>query len=717
MIQGSRLQRRTHLVSAVIGLCCALALGLLSIAGCVPGEVIDLPEPLSKPTPAGTGTLQAGFARVDITPPPGFGLFGYGPEGKKTVGYRNRLYIRALVLEGKNGEVIAFAVADLGVISTILHRLVAQKVHAATDSAIGADRLILSATHTHSAPGHYLSAWPLNEFGSSVMGYDPQLAEWLADRIATAVYTAYVARRPARAAWGIQNVWGHTRNRSHAAYRLNSDAPAFELTEPPSAIDDLRRLVNPRWAMLRVDVQRPGGDYVPAGALSIFAIHGTGFPSGNDLYDADIHGLVERGLERHIGPDGVHLFANGTQGDVSPNWPPDTRCAPAEMRPGRRPGGPRTPPAKDDWHEPSPASVAACLSAATEYVRYVGNALADTARRMFEGLAPRLSSNLSVGRAFETLLLTGDSARQEGLCERPQAGTATAAGGPDGRSRYYGWKVLGVFPLGIEGGGHAIDSTRTGCQRPKRTLLGPVQSRLVGRFQFPEFAELAVIRVGDMLIGTVPGEVTTVAGLRMMAAMQAVRPPTVSADNLAILGLANGDLRYITTEEEYWAQLYEGGSNLYGPKTAKVIAGRLHNLTLRLSSGPGEPWPDAEVGPISVRPGEAYSYWPETGERPDSLRFEAAPACRDDTVVARWFDAPPGSMVPAQGLVLSFVRLADGYAVVDDDIDVEVRAVGKRRRGFLWESRWTPPGGVTAGDRFTLTLLRWPGSPSVTIKC
>ena len=703
-------------VSALVARGALLAMTTLAIAGC--GKyVIELPpSPVSKPAAADPDSLKAGFARVDITPPPGFGNFGYGPEGRRTVGYRNRLYARALVLEDKDGEVIAFALADLDVISTLLHRRVAAKVYAATDSTIGADRLILSATHTHSAPGHFLSAWPVNAFGSSVMGFDPELTDSLTAWIANAVIEAYNARRPAVAAWTVENVWRHTRNRGYPAYVLNASRPAFQIRAPPFALDDVHKSVNPRWAMLRVDTVVASGDYVPAGALSVFAIHGTGFPAANDLYDADIHGLVARGLERHIDSLvvgdlqgrsrslGVHLFANGTEGDVSPSWPPESRCPPFRMKPGRRAGGPRTPLAKDDWQGPSEEQIATCLAAAKAYVKYVGHALADTAIRIFDDLKPRLRADISIARAFQTLLLTDELARQR-LCERGQAGTSVAAGGPDGRSRFEGWELFGFIPLGLESGGHAVSESRSDCQRPKRTFLAPLQSKLVGSKQFPEQTQIAVVRVGNMLIGTVPGEVTTMAGLRMMAAMQAAIPDSTLSDSLAILGLANGDLRYITTAEEYWAQLYEGGSNLYGPETAGVLADQLRDLTASLFSDSAT----VIVGRMSIKPGKEYSFWPKEGARPDILRLETA-ACRGGTVVARWYDAPPGSMVPAHGLVLEFTRVRDELSVVDDDIDVEVRAIADKGPGYLWEARWTPPDGVMQGERFKLNFKRWPGS-------
>jgi len=703
----------------------SLLLTMLALGACAPGSV-PLPTPVSSPAEPGSGKLLAGFARVDITPPVGYGLFGYGPEAKRAVGHRSRLYARSLVMKGANGELIAFAVTDLGLISTLLHRRAAERVAARTDGAIGADRLMLAATHTHSAPGHFLSAWPLNEFGSSVAGYDSVLTNWLADRIAVSVAEAYRTLVPARAGWDVTEVWGHTRNRAYEAYVTNSGLTSLRTAAPDWLPDDLHRAVNPRWTMLRVDIDpQRDGTYEPGGALSIFAIHGTGYPYGNDLYDADVHGLVAKRLEEVIdaqgepagagdGRRGVHLFANGAEGDVSPDWPPESRCDPASLGPERRLGGPRTPRAKDDWQQPPPQNVGACMAAAKAYVRRLGRALGDTAVRIFRDLGASLTSDVEIERAFETLALV-ESADSLGVCGKAETGAATAAGAVDGRSRYLGWKMFGLFSLGIEPGGRSIDTSRTDCQRPKRTLLDDVQSRLVGRFDYSAFTQLAVVRLGDMLIGTVPGEASTVAGLRMMAAMQEARRTGGYGDRVTILGLANGDLRYVTTREEYWSQLYEGGSNIYGPGTAEMLAAELARLTASLTGGSSPPI--VRVDSIEARPGTSYALGPERGPRPDALQYDQLPECRGDTVVVRWLDAPPGSMVAADGPIVAFERVGSGEPAIDDDIDVEVRALGGRKEGFLWEARYTPPKGVAPGDRFRVSLLRWDGAAPRIARC
>jgi hypothetical protein len=185
-------------------------------------------------------------------------------------------------------------------------------------------------------------------------------------------------------------------------------------------------------------------------------------------------------------------------------------------------------------------------------------------------------------------------------------GTATAAGGVDGLTRHNRWRLFGLWSLGIEAGGAAIDSSNAGCHGPKRVMAPIFQSRLVGPHQYPSFVQLAALRIGDMLVGVVPAEVTTMAGLRIMRAMQTERPMHVAEDHVAIMGIANGHIQYVTTREEYGAQLYEGSSNVYGPGTAEMLRDQLMSLTRSLKGND----PIVVVGPITVKPGPPLVGWP-----------------------------------------------------------------------------------------------------------
>src|SRR5947208_12708435 len=192
----------------------ALAVSLVA-AGCIAYYEEPRPSPTSsRPVPA--SGLRAGFGRADITPPPGVGLAGNGPEGRRAAGYRVRLYARALLLEDRTGERVALVVADLAQVTPNLHRLTAERIRDST--GIGADRLVIAATHVHAGPGHFYAERQYNQSTSRVEGYDSMMVEFLVSRFTRAVLDAQRDLRAARVAWGATAVWGHTRNRSYEAF-------------------------------------------------------------------------------------------------------------------------------------------------------------------------------------------------------------------------------------------------------------------------------------------------------------------------------------------------------------------------------------------------------------------------------------------------------------------------------------------------------------------
>src|SRR2546427_4480347 len=292
-----------------------------------------------------------------------------------------RLNARVLVLADGGGNRLALVVADLPLSSALLHRRVAA-LTARTDG-IGADRLVIAVTHTHAGPGHYFEAAGYNDQGSSVAGFDPMMVDSLTARMARAVHAAVADLRPARVAWGSRAVWGATRIRSLPAMLRNIPMPTA-LVDAPAGVALEYQLVDPELAMLRIDQRdSASGAFRPAGAFSIFAMHGTGNAPSNDLLDADIHGLVERRLERHIDrdlnrvsdsgfvPRAVYLFANGAEGDVSPAWPPQSRCDVPVLAALPALDGPFTR-TLWQWRLPTATHLASCQHAAREAIAVIG---------------------------------------------------------------------------------------------------------------------------------------------------------------------------------------------------------------------------------------------------------------------------------------------------------------------------------------------------------
>jgi neutral ceramidase len=513
-------------------------------------------------------------------------------------------------------------------------------------------------------------------------------------------------------AWGSVPIWGLTRNRSLPAYQRNPE----RVPDAPTGLDSASAAVDPTFTMLRVDLRDPADSvFRPAAALSVFAIHGTGNAPDNDLYDGDIHALVERAVERHIDSltpsarrsRAVHLFANGAEGDVSPDWPQESRCLRARLHPVRMHDGSRAP-SGWEWLAPAPASSDRCRAVARAAVVAIGDSLGRRAIALFDALSPQAaSSGLLVTRAFRTLPLVGPDA-PPGLCAEPLAGASTVAGAEDSPTRFHGWRWLGLFPSAFREGGQAARSRPEGCQAEKRPAVPGIAKRIfLGPHPLPEAMQLMVVRIGGLVFAAVPAEVTTITGRRVADSVRAAAALAgAPAEHVVVVGLANGFIQYVATEEEYHAQHYEGGSTLYGPATAGVLARELAALTASMG-GPTPTSPPVAPVPITLYPGAPRALLPPRGSGPQRIeRAWLRHDCGDGAIVAEWRDAPPGDVFPTSGFLLRFERLSGeaetGEAVAQDDgPDVEVRALGPMRGGsWRWQARWRAP----APGRYRLVL-------------
>ncbi len=95
-----------------------------------------------------TVTLEVGVAKVDITPPVGFPLYGY--PSKPSTGIKDSLYAKAIVF--KQGETQgALVVCNLLGIPRDLSRIVRER--ASKETGIPFQNMSISATHTHTSPG------------------------------------------------------------------------------------------------------------------------------------------------------------------------------------------------------------------------------------------------------------------------------------------------------------------------------------------------------------------------------------------------------------------------------------------------------------------------------------------------------------------------------------------------------------------------------------
>ena len=127
----------------------------------------------------------------------------------------------------------------------------------------------------------------------------------------------------------------------------------------------------------------------------------------------------------------------------------------------------------------------------------------------------------------------------------------------------------------------------------------------------PEIVHVQILRLGNVFILSVPGELTTMAGRRLRNAVKSI----LEAGNLVapgqkvhvtIAGLANNYASYIVTYEEYQAQRYEAASTIFGPHTLDGYIQEFSRLARDMVAGtpsdPGTPPPDMESELFQLMP-------------------------------------------------------------------------------------------------------------------
>ncbi len=689
------------------------ALLILGVTGCANWHSQPLPMPASRPiTPS--RTFRAGFAQVDITPPPGVGLGGSGPEDRRSTGYRTRLYARAMVLEDPSGERIALVVADLPHVSANIHRLAAERLVDST--GIGADRLIISATHTHSSMANFYAERQYNVNASRVVGYDPRIVDHLVRSIVQAVKAATRSLRPALMAIGEVPILGASSNRSLDAFCLNPGYHGSTICDPSQP--QPHRAVDTTLLMIRVDDR---ATRTAMGSYSIFAVHGTAIPSLNTLLDGDVQVRVVADLTDHIGKGTVNILANGTEGDVIPTVRRDPSCHTPRLGLSEPVVMPQGPSEEVDFIEPTRTNVERCVGTTLELILAPVSRISAAAAGLYDRLAGALHEDVVIRRAFTTVWLPGT----DGLCIEPVEGSSTAAGAERMTSRVEDWDWV-LWPLvrlsAIEAGS-SIHPVPGACQSPKRTLLGLLQGPLVvGEHGLPETAQLSVIRIDDAVLAAVPAEITTVLGRDMRAEM-ARNIAGWAPNHFDIIGLANGFIQYVTTEAEYQRQDYEGGSNLYGPLTGPFLVRRLGELTARIPGSDRVASPTVEIGPIIAYPGPPTSILASPTAGPASLSDRSITlTCESGRLYGNWLDLAPGRLFPRQQPLLELWEetAPDQWTRVGSDGDgkVEVHLGANRKdRGYQWRMVWR---GVPTGHRYRLDRADYPagqGRRSNVVTC
>ncbi len=256
--------------------------------------------------------FQAGAATSNITPPLGISING-GMQDRTAAHIHDELHARCLVLDDGAGQ-FAFVVCDVCALPAQVIESARHQAH--EECGIPTDRILVSATHTHSAPTVV-----------SVFQSDPseEYAEFLAMRIADAIRRAVHNLVPARIGWGSVAEPNEVFNRR---WRMK---PGAIPPNPFGATDQVQ--MNP--GVANPNLVEPAGPVDPQisylavqaldgralAVLANYSLHYVGDVPG-DTISADYFGEFADRLTQllradRLDPPFVGIMTNGTSGNIN----------------------------------------------------------------------------------------------------------------------------------------------------------------------------------------------------------------------------------------------------------------------------------------------------------------------------------------------------------------------------------------------------------------
>jgi len=527
-----------------------------------------------------------GTAKTEITAfKKGVGMLGYGMHFNTMEAIETPLYARTYVIKNKTA-LITFVNCELCFITIALKKGVLKKVNRLrSDIKISEENLMLTAQHTHSAPGGYDHH---GFYNVSIPGFSFEIYQTLCTKIAEAIIQAY---DNLQANCSIE--FGEAPfpdevpvafNRSIKAYNANKEVTPLPFNKRHLAVNRTMYILS------FIDAQSK-----PMGSINWFGVHTTSISNDNYKICSDNKGYAAQFLEYDYKQQGVDdyvaAFAQGSCGDISPKFIYNKKrhfqrgywegIAPNDFESAKANGKFQFDQAKKIIVQPKQTVkdrveyLFDYFNAATVQIDEAftnGENDATTSHATFgvsflEGSStdgPGLPKILGwIGRRFSTFYYyveyvkkaVKNTAEKEELAKLKEAqGNKHCIIGAGNKTVYYGNHMSRLLiPDFVDPN---IQSLRF---FHKKKVLGD-------KPWVNEILPIQIIMLGEIAIVGIPAEITTVAARRLKASIQQQLEPK-GIEHVILSPYANTYAGYITTYEEYQTQHYEGGHTLFGKWT------------------------------------------------------------------------------------------------------------------------------------------------------
>ncbi|XP_026314778.1 neutral ceramidase-like [Hyposmocoma kahamanoa] len=645
--------------------------------------VTDLPEDM---------LYEVGVGIADMTGPcVEINFMGYADFGQSGAGIHLRQHSRAFIFK-KGDTRIVLVTADVQAVGFSVRRQVVQNLQARYGNIYTIRNVILTGTHTHSAPGGHLVDFLLD---ISILGFSRETYNAYVEGITRSIINAHENIVPARLFYGETQVKNAHMNRSPFSYDNNPET------------ERLRYLGNTDDTLQQVSIVKSDGSL--HGVLNWFAVHTTSMNMTNHLISSDNLGYASIRLEKTLNPNRptghpeiVAGFFSANLGDVSPN----IRGARCEF-------------SGDECDNQFKICDAfeRCFALGPgddmfESTRIIGTAVYEGALEVLSSPGQELTGELAVVHQFvefsEETVAKYDTITKTFNTSDPVNGCVAAMGYSFASGTIDGANTLNITQGTVTGNDlldyitaiamNATEEDRE-CHAPKPILLA------TGRGNFPipwhpRIVSVSLIWLGDFVIAGVPGEPTTMAGRRMKDVIGSVMERNGFEPRVAISGLTNEYIHYVATFEEYQIQRYEAASTIYGPYTLDIFLNKFNEFTQVAIEGgdvPAGPEPEDNRGrAISVVLPVIVDSSPLGRSFGDVLSQPAEVVRRGDTVRATFVAANPRNDLKQESTHAAIERFELGnWEVIATDADWETKFIWQRQSLLLATSNviieWTVP--------------------------
>lgn len=540
--------------------------------------------------PKETDRYLLGVGKADITGPVvEINMMGYANTAQVGSGVKQRLYSRAFIVgdidHARDRFVYLVLDTQSGDTAVRYGILKALKERGPEYAMYTHDNLAVTATHSHSGPGAWLN-YLLPQITS--LGFDKQSYQAIVDGCVLSIVRAHESLSPGKLSVGSTKVLGANINRSLYSYLANPEEERARYNI--SSEDD--GSVEKDMTLLGFKRESDGKNI---GILSWFPTHGTSMTVNNTLITGDNKGLAADLFEKaakqlpDASDDFVAGFSQANMGDASPNtlgaWCDDgsgERCdfKASTCRDGRphdcHARGPKYFEGNDEGGAASCMEIARLqheaawnIFTAMEENGKTVNGVGVKAVHEFHNMA-FWKFDLPDGTEAQTCPAALGYSFGGGTWDEPghfditqQSTEATVS---------FGWRFVRwlLRPPSKE---------QTECQQPKSIILDVGEASKPYQWT-PNVVDIQTFRVGQLIMVISPGEATTMAGRRWKEAVakhssELLKEDLAGQEPIVVIGApSNSYTHYITTQEEYGIQRYEGASTLYGPHTLAAYINR-----------------------------------------------------------------------------------------------------------------------------------------------